>query len=313
MREIATTGYQRPKSVAAGATPRLQWLLISDLVLDSTYHQSVAGSGRRKVDRIARAFSWARFATVVVAPAPGGKFVIIDGQHRTTAAAVVGFDKVPCQIIEADRKEQAIAFKAINRTATVSSRMALQAAGCSASEPRAIQLAELCARAEVELLRYPVPIGRQHSGQTMAVGAISQCLRRYGEETLITTLQCVTQTTNNRPGVLSARIIKALCAVLGSDPVLRESGLTLLETFDAIDLAALANRAAADAAVRNISTVQLIIDRIRSEVARKLVRKTAPADSVRRMVEASAKKRLAFLHRNNRPTRTKAGRQLPKS
>lgn len=105
----------------------------------------------------------------------------------------------------------------------------------------------------------------------MAVGAISQCLRRYGEETLITTLQCVTQTTNNRPGVLSARIIKALCAVLGSDPVLRESGLTLLETFDAIDLAALANRAAADAAVRNISPVQLIIDRIRSEVARKPV------------------------------------------
>jgi hypothetical protein len=312
MKEIATTGYQRPKSVAAGATPRLQWLLISDLVLDSVYHRPIVGS-RRKVDRIARSFSWSRFAPVVVAPVPSGKFVIIDGQHRTTAAAVAGFDKVPCQIVEADREEQAIAFKAINRTATASSRMALQAASYSASEPRAIQLAELCACAEVELLRYPVPIGRQRTGQTMAVGAISQCLKRYGEETLITALQCVTRTTNNRPGVLSARIIKALCAVLGSDPALRESGLTLLETFDAIDLAALANQAAADAAVRDISPVQLLIDRIRSEVAPKLVRKTASVNSVGRMVEASGERRLAFPQRNNRSARTKAGRQPRKS
>jgi hypothetical protein len=53
------------------------------------------------------------------------------------------------------------------------------------------------------LLRYPVPLDNQAAGQTMAVGAIDKCLKRYGDETLITALQCVTQTTNNRPGMLS--------------------------------------------------------------------------------------------------------------
>jgi hypothetical protein len=50
----------------------------------------------------------------------------------------------------------------------------------------------------------------------MAVGAITQCLKRYGEATLITALQCVTQTSNNEPGALSARTIKALCGALES-------------------------------------------------------------------------------------------------
>jgi len=49
----------------------------------------------------------------------------------------------------------------------------------------------LCACAQVELLRYQVPADKQAPGQTMAVGAIAQCLKRYGEATLITALQCV--------------------------------------------------------------------------------------------------------------------------
>ena len=59
----------------------------------------------------------------------------------------------------------------------------------------------------------------------MAVGAIAQCLKRYGEATLITALQCVTQTSNNQPGALSARTIKALCGVLHDDQARRDSGL----------------------------------------------------------------------------------------
>ena len=117
--------------------------------------------------------------------------------------------------------------------------MALHAAALVASEPWAIRIAHVCACAQVELLRYPVPADKQAPGQTMAVGAIAQCLKRYGDATLISALQCVTQTANNQPGALSARTIKALCGVLHEDQARRDSGLALLEAFNSIDLMAI--------------------------------------------------------------------------
>ena len=91
----------------------------------------------------------------------------------------------------------------------------------------------------------------------MAVGALTQCLRRYGEETLVTALQCVTQTANNRPGVLSARMIKALCTVLDGDRECRDKGLALwLEAFDSVDLVGLQNVAVAAAADKATNAVE---------------------------------------------------------
>jgi hypothetical protein len=104
----------------------------------------------------------------------------------------------------------------------------------------------------------------------MAVGAIAHCLTRYGEATLITALQCVTQTANNQPGVLSARIIKALCDVLHSNPQWRDSGLALFEAFDEIDLADVQTVSATEAAARRMSRVQAMSNRIRSELSARL-------------------------------------------
>jgi hypothetical protein len=244
----------------------LQWIGISELVIDPTYQRPIVGQGRRNVDRIARAFSWSCFAPVVVSPVEGGKFAIIDGQHRTTAAALLGFETVPCQVVIAARHEQAAAFKAINGVTTPISAMALHAAAVAANEPWALAVADVCARAEVELLRYPVPANLQSPGQTMAVGAISKCLKRYGADTLITALQCITQTENNAPGMLSSRMIKALCEVLHCNPTWRDSGLALLEAFDQIDLQAIHAASAAEAAADNTSRVSVIVEQIRREL-----------------------------------------------
>jgi hypothetical protein len=102
----------------------------------------------------------------------------------------------------------------------------------------------------------------------MAVGAISRCLARYGEDTLITALQCVTHTRNNKPGALSAKIIKALCALLASDPTLRDSGQALFELFDQIDLLALVSETAADISSKRISHIQALIVRLRQEISK---------------------------------------------
>jgi ParB-like nuclease domain len=274
VRPISIEGFEKPKSITAGAAPMLQWLKIADLVVDPAYQRPIVGKGRQNVDRIARAFSWSCFAPVVVSPVEGGKFAIIDGQHRTTSAAILGFESVPCQIVIAAQEEQAAAFKAINGSTTPISPMALHAAALVASEPWAVQVAHVCTCGQVELLRYPVPADKQAPGQTMAVSAIARCLRQYGEATLITALQCVTQTANNQPGTLSARTIKALCYVLHDDHERRDAGLALLEAFDSIDLTAIQEASAVDAAVKKVGRVQAMADRIRTELNRLLPHET---------------------------------------
>jgi hypothetical protein len=268
MRTISTEGFGKPEAISPGPEPMLRWIAIADLCIDPHYQGPITGLRRGDVQRIAQAFSWSCFTPVVVAPFEAGKFAIIDGQRRTTAAALIGLQSVPCQIVEADREQQALAFRAINRGVGSPSRMARHAAAVAASDAHAVGLAGICIRAGVELLRYPVPLDRQAAGQTMAVGALAQCLRRYGENTLITALQCVTQTTNNQPGVLSARMIKALCVVLNGDRQLCDSGLALLEAFDAIDLIALQNAASGKGAISDISAVERIAHQIRLELSR---------------------------------------------
>jgi hypothetical protein len=272
MRPISIEGLEKPDNVCAGAVPMLQWLPIKDLVVDPSYQRPIVGQGRRNVIRIAQAFSWSCFSPVVVSPMEGGKFVIIDGQHRTTAAALVGFDSVPCQVVIAAREQQAVAFKAINGITVPISPMAFHAAAVVAREPWAIDVADVCIRADVELLRYPLPVERQHPGQSMAVGAITRCLKRYGSATLITALQCITQTTNNRPGALTARVIRALCEVLDSNHRWRDSGLTLLEAFDGIDLAAIQSEAAKRTGMMRVSQVESITERIRAELTQLMPR-----------------------------------------
>ena len=64
-------------------------------------------------------------------------------------------------------------------------------------------------------------------GQTMAIAAMSHCLTRYGEATLITRCIRSPKRTNNQPGMVTGRMIKALCVVLDGDHDLRDRGLAL--------------------------------------------------------------------------------------
>jgi hypothetical protein len=217
----------------------------------------------------------------------------------------------------AARKEPAAAFKAINGTTTPISQMALHAAALVASEPWAVQIAHVCACAEVELLRYPVPTNKQPPGQTMAVGAITRCLKQYGEATLITALQCVTQTSNNQPGALSARTIKALCAVLHVDTQRRDSGLALFEAFDSIDLTSIQEASAVDAAVKKLGRVQAMADRIHAELKCLLPEKLgAPTAAGHRIAPSDDRKIFEFPIGHPAPTsarRLSKRAQLPRT
>lgn len=226
LRQIETASYAAltpPDSL--GRPPKLEWLAIRDLVVDPEYQRDITNVGRSNVRRIALGFNWSMFAPVIVATAGAGKYAIVDGQHRTTAAAICGIDRVPCCVIEAQRGEQAAAFKAINGNVTKLSSMQLHHAALAAGEARALNISQICARAGVTVLRYPKATNIIAIGETMAVNVIARCIDKFGEETVVAALSSIKGAGGGIPGVLKAPVIYGTCDVLSDHPEWRGSRL----------------------------------------------------------------------------------------
>lgn len=141
-----------------GPAPQLQWIEIGLLSVDEAYQRAITLAGRKQVRAIAQGFRWTHFAPVIVAPVEGGRFAIIDGQHRTTAARLRGMKSVPCMVVQADGTEQARAFSAVNmqQTAVRPPRGPQGAAGGRRCDGPA---------AACRLQRGRHPHRRQHAGQ----------------------------------------------------------------------------------------------------------------------------------------------------
>jgi hypothetical protein len=229
------------------------------------------GGGATNVNQIAENFDWSKFAPVIVAPVEGGQFAIVDGQHRTTAAILRGQEKVPCQVVQADRAKQAAAYAAVNGNITKTTAQQLYHAKLAAKDAHALALAEVCAAAEVEILRKNLIRSDIKKGQTHAVTALSRCLTLYGRDTLITALQCITQTADGNAGFVRATIIEALCEVLHQSPEWREAGEQLLRTMDKFKFADTWDQIAAGRDKIFPSTAsKMMADRIRKFLSRRL-------------------------------------------
>jgi hypothetical protein len=212
----------RPLSeIDAKEKPKLFWIAITSLRVDHRYQRKIMGRASEKnVLKIAEEFDWSKFAPVVVAEAEAeeGVFAIIDGQHRTTAAALRGIRDVPCLIHRASLAEQANAFAAINGTVTAITTMQLHAARVAAGEPNAVALNDACVEAGVRILRNPVSFRQMKPGYTVAAGTLAQQLTRYGRDTLVAALSCITRTGDGNVGMVRAPVVEALCAVLDGEP-----------------------------------------------------------------------------------------------
>ena len=266
-RAISIEGLNEPESgFKPGAAPMLQWLKIDDLVVDDRYQRPIYGAGHKNVRSIAEGFSWSKFAPLIVAPVAGGKFAVIDGQHRATAAALRGLESVPAQVIIADDIEQAAAFKAINGQVTRIHKLAVQHAALLAGDADAAAIKEACDAAGVVILRYPVAVPSLKPGETLALGAITEALRTYGRDALVTALMCVTETSNNKPGVLAATIIKALCAVLASNVRWRDAGEALFAAFDEIDLEIELEEAKCTRRGKGVAAWETLADRLKVQL-----------------------------------------------
>lgn len=276
LRPITGEGFSKPvANLEAGPAPMLQWIDVALLRVDESYQRPVQGAGRVNVGRIAEQFRWSKFAPIVVSPIPGGLFAVIDGQHRAIAAALRGLDTLPAQVVVADATEQAAAFKAINAATTRISALQLHRAALAAGDAEAREVQEAADAAGVVILRHPTSHLDLKPGETMALGAIRSALKEHGRDTVVTALMCVTETSNNEPGVLGAATIKALCTTLGARPDWREAGERLLAAFDEIDLLEEANQARFSYRAKGTAVAEILTGRITTRLQVSLDRKQA--------------------------------------
>ncbi len=237
-RELSPEGYKKPcQTFDPGPVPIVQWVSIASLLIDPEYQREIGRRGRVNVGRIAAEFRWSKFAPVIVAAVEGGRFAIVDGQHRVTAAILRGIESVPCQIIHADRAEQAAAYAAVNGNVTYTTPAQLHHARVTAGEPSAVELTRVCAAAEVVVIRRNALTREMGKGETQAVAALRRCLREFGATTLITSLQCITQTGDGNAGCVRAIIIEAICETLYSCQAWRDAGEQLFRCLDTFDFA----------------------------------------------------------------------------
>jgi hypothetical protein len=164
-----------------GPAPQLQWIEVDLLVVDPAYQIDIGRRGATNVRDVAEEFEWSKFAPVIVAPVEGGRFAIVDGQHRSTVAILRGLRTVPCQTVQADRTKQAEAFAAVNGNVTKTTAQQLYHARLAADDEIADRLAQVCAAAGVEITRRAFKQSDAKVGQTQAVSALMRCLGRYGE------------------------------------------------------------------------------------------------------------------------------------
>lgn len=255
--------------IDAAEKPRLFWVAISQLRVDSRYQRKIAGrTSEKNVVQIAVEFSWSKFAPVVVAEVEDGLYAIIDGQHRTTAAALRGIQDVPCLIVKADLADQAKAFAAINGNVTAISTMQLHAARVAAGDPEAVALRDACAEAGVTICRYPVPAYDMQPGETLAAAKLAKQLARYGREVLVPALKCITRTGDGNVGMVRAPIVEALCAILDGEPDWRSDHDRLASAMQDFDFKETFNAARITAASEGGGVVLALIASIGAHLER---------------------------------------------
>ncbi len=251
MRAIDPTPFMhlmgQPETESLGDRPMLAWIAIVRLRIDPDYQREILRSGARNIGKIARKFNWSLFGIVVVAALPNGLYAIVDGQHRTVAAAMRGIAEVPCVIISADPKKQAEAFAAINGSITAISALAVFHANVAAGDASCVALNDICKGAGVEICKYPVPASHMKRGQTLALRALQDSLKYYGGDVLEFGLRFILGSKNKSPGILKAQLIKAVCHVLDADRAWMGFRSKIIRSAEDIDLLELLTLAEVDA------------------------------------------------------------------
>jgi len=217
-RPIDITG-QPALQPADQAAPMLDWIPIARLVVDDRYQRPITRSGWQTIRRIAEDFRWTRFSPVLVAPVHGGRFAIIDGQHRTHAAAICGMDSVPCMSVHMDTAEQAHAFAGVNGNVTRITVHHVYKAALAAGEVWAERAERAVSAAGCTLMTYNKSSAEKLVGEVFCIGLIRQLVMADHGSAVTFVLEALTRIDGGRRAALySDYILRPLITAVASQP-----------------------------------------------------------------------------------------------
>lgn len=253
---IVSLGSDVGECEVRGFIGRLETLPITSLFIDGTYQRAVTLNSVRNIKRICKAFDWAKFLPVIVAQ-DGDRYCIVDGQHRTTAAATIGIESVPCYVLSCTTAEAAAAFAAINGNVTPVQPIDLWFAEIAAKEPGCIALQRVLDAAGVKITRKKDGYG---VGETRSIGVLRRALDFYGGAILTTILQCISETGDGNPGMIFGAIVNGIGRSLRAKPEMLAEPGSIFAIFDKLALGELHYAAKLENA-RTENPVQHIITR----------------------------------------------------
>lgn len=237
MRPIEFVREQRPMTVNPGSAPILQWVKIVDLVVDDSYQRDLKFGNWKAIRRIAQNFKWSRFSPVFVAPVEGGKFAIIDGQHRTHAAAICGFSEVPCQVVHMSRDEQAAAFAAVNGLVTKVTLWNIYKAALVAGEEWAVACSKCCSDADCELITNNAATDSKKAGEIYAIALIRGHVAAGRSRAITFALKGLRGSEfGSDAAAYSNEILKPLFDAVIARPWIVDAGVDLAKFLDDFDI-----------------------------------------------------------------------------
>lgn len=219
--EVST---EERKTPADQPAPMLDWIRIDRMVIDETYQRDLGRNNWMAIRKIAADFHWSRFSPVLLAPVADGRFAIIDGQHRTHAAAICGFETVPAMIVPIDKSEQANAFAWVNSAVTKITPHHIYKAALAAREPWAVSAHDTVEAAGCKLMTYHPTSSKQAPRHVFCIGLIRDLVQGGHAKALGTGLRAIAEYDNEGQ------------VALYSDQVLRPWIFALTESPDFLDL-----------------------------------------------------------------------------
>jgi hypothetical protein len=200
------------------AAPRLEWVRIADLVIDDRYQRPLNRANWAAIRAIAEDFLWARFAPVIVAPVAGGKLALIDGQHRSHAAAICGFETVPAMIVPISRAEQAAAFAGINGQVTRITLHHVYKAALAAGEMWAERSQLAVERAGCVLMTYNKSTAEKRVGEVYCIALVRQFVTAGRGDAVTAVLSALRSIDGGtRASLYSDFVLRPLFAAVASD------------------------------------------------------------------------------------------------
>jgi hypothetical protein len=220
MRPIQIDKEARPEAVDPGSAPMLQWVKIELLVVDDAYQRELKPGNWKAIRAIAAEFRWSRFSPVFIAPIEGGKYAIIDGQHRVHAAAICGFSEVPCQIVQMSIEEQAAAFAAVNGAVTKVTVWHIYKAALVAGEKWAVEADQLATEAGCKLMTNNAAAAEKKPGQIYGIRTFVSVMEEYDRSDVLASLTLMSSAEGYRdtPELWDAGIWAPVCKALCQRP-----------------------------------------------------------------------------------------------